>query len=1054
MNPNTRSIERYAHFTPPPVQCSGCNHVTCIPCSRSFTSIRGLSIHLRSAHESQYNQPETLGEPIHHRWQPGDLLELATCEVKLRKEGVKFINQALQRQFPNKTLESIKGVRNKKAEYKDLIQRLMDSAPPSAPTDSTTTTDCTPSTSVVRSLRSRTTYSNSSPSTSVTRSLRSRAAVPQVPTNPPSDLVQNPAAEALRDAIDTELLKDKSTDSPWDWSFALSQDGVAKITRRIIPPIVRSQRTRPDQSHQPQVTVPPTRKQLRRRNYGITQQAFRKDRKKLYTSIIAGTSMTNQQPTVEVVQHWMKAFNPPIPEHQEIRAEENHQQLDILLTPVTVDDIVKTLAKKSSGAAGPDNWSWKKIKDLNPKILASLFNLWLLAEAPPAHLVEGCTTLIPKKEKPTLPSDFRPITVTSCFLRLFHAILGDRMEKYLPISSRQKGFRTGDGLFANNILLRGAISDSKTRCKNLRVAFLDMKNAFGSVTHKSITDSCQRLGVPLKLINYIDNVYKASTTRIRQGNTLTEPVNVSAGVLQGDPLSVHLFNAVIDTCTNCLDTTINYTTPDKNTPVTFLAYADDLVLLAKSDAGLRMNTKLILDALAKCGLQPNPLKSASMSILARKGKFINPSNTILKFNNTPVPAVGIKQTYKYLGAPVGIATTELPGALEKLTQDLERLTKAPLQPQQRLFLLREHLLPSLEHKLLLTNTRPRLLKSIDHTIRSAVKRWLAIKVKPSNSIIHSNIRDGGLGVPSLRTRIPALRNRRITKLLTIDDQVPSELLTAKDLTTPMFENQLAGTTDQVNNIWKEKLYASVDGAGLQYHQEVPKAHNWLREPTRLLTGRDFIRCVHLRYRLLMTNVLRHRMNANADTRCQACLMPRQDLAHTIQTCFRAHAARIKRHNTIQNYLATKAQKKGYAVIAEPVISTSSGNLKPDLLLWKPDSDECLVVDVAICADNIPLAEAYMHKLNKYNTPQVIDHVKRATHCHRVTVGAAILNWRGAWCGRSTVLLRDIISGEDIKLLAVRCTQYGVYAYDIYNKSTAVEPSQRIHALGSQRAHDV
>jgi len=65
--------------------------------------------------------------------------------------------------------------------------------------------------------------------------------------------------------------------------------------------------------------------------------------------------------------------------------------------------------------------------------------------------------------------------------------------------------------------------------------------------------------------------------------------------------------------------------------------------------------------------------------------------------------------------------------------------------------------------------------------------------------------------------------------------------------------------DNLDNIWREKLDLSVDGKGLLNHRDVPKAHWWAREPTRILSGKDFIRVNHLRYNLLLTGQLKHRM---------------------------------------------------------------------------------------------------------------------------------------------------------------------------------------------------
>ena len=48
---------------------------------------------------------------------------LAMEEAKLKRSNKRFINQELQKLFPEYTIESIKGVKNKKGQYASYSQR-------------------------------------------------------------------------------------------------------------------------------------------------------------------------------------------------------------------------------------------------------------------------------------------------------------------------------------------------------------------------------------------------------------------------------------------------------------------------------------------------------------------------------------------------------------------------------------------------------------------------------------------------------------------------------------------------------------------------------------------------------------------------------------------------------------------------------------------------------------------------------------------------------------------------------------------------------------------
>lgn len=91
----------------------------------------------------------------------------------------------------------------------------------------------------------------------------------------------------------------------------------------------------------------------------------------------------------------------------------------------------------------------------------------------------------------------------------------------------------------------------------------------------------------------------------------------------------------------------------------------------------------------------------------------------------------------------------------------------------------------------------------------------------------------------------------------------------------------------------------------------------------------------------------------------------------------------------------------------------------------------------------------MYKIDKYKHLQIIEYAKRITQSHPIIFSADIINWRGAWSGNTAELQKISSQSKILKLLAVRCIQYGIYDYDIYKKSTAVEPSERSHALGPE-----
>ena len=82
----------------------------------------GLTQHLRRSHEERYHREEVGQAVSHRRWTRGMLVRLAQEELRLQREGVRFINQELAEAFPEYAVESIKGQRNESKQYAEIIE--------------------------------------------------------------------------------------------------------------------------------------------------------------------------------------------------------------------------------------------------------------------------------------------------------------------------------------------------------------------------------------------------------------------------------------------------------------------------------------------------------------------------------------------------------------------------------------------------------------------------------------------------------------------------------------------------------------------------------------------------------------------------------------------------------------------------------------------------------------------------------------------------------------------------------------------------------------------
>jgi hypothetical protein len=130
-------------------------------------------------------------------------------------------------------------------------------------------------------------------------------------------------------------------------------------------------------------------------------------------------------------------------------------------------------------------------------------------------------------------SEHRPITVSTMIARLYHRLLAARLERDVPLNPRQKAFRWGDGLRDNIGILRSLLKDRCKKTMNTCAIFIDVAKAFDSVSHFAIIAAAERVGVPDRLLRYIERLYDGGATRLKSGSQMGSAFVVGRGVRQG-----------------------------------------------------------------------------------------------------------------------------------------------------------------------------------------------------------------------------------------------------------------------------------------------------------------------------------------------------------------------------------------------------------------------------------------------------------------------------------------------------------------------------------------
>ena len=841
--------------------------------------------------------------------------------------------------------------------------------------------------------------------------------------------------------------------------------------------------------------IPAGAKRRKRFLYRATQLLYSKDRSACCRNVVTGEWEKAQPATPELAD--MEPFWRNIFESESIRDQRTpepiREEVMSVVAPITECEVKAAIkACDTKTAPGVDGYKLEHLRVVPIAELAAMFNLWLLARRLPSALDEARTTLIPKETGTVDPAKFRPITVTSVLTRLFHRILGSRIEKGCPINQRQKAFRKIDGMSENIFLLRFLIAkatDSR-RPRPLYLCFLDVRKAFDSVSFESLFLGLARVGVPQHLITYIKNVYETRFTRVYSGRNKSDPIRPKKGVSQGDPTSGPLFNIIIDWVLSELDPTIGFPLAEELTQLsellTYLAFADDLVLAAQSIFDLNRQVGLCVDALRKCGLEVNASKCRVLAIKVdgHTRQWVCDGEAEVAIGENLVPTIKMsdlitESRYKYLGIQFGASGTFL-NVENRLESELNQAKRAPLRPEQKMFVLRQNILPALNHQLVLANVAVGKLRHFDRRIRASVREWLHIPHDTPLAYFYANPKDGGLGLMCLEYQVPAWKGRRLANLTASKDPLVKILINSSwfqnltnkwrnpivlKVTSVDVEQAGEQTHEYVMNRskqerdqgWARALYdGSWDGKGLRETACSWQTQRWIASGGNLVTGKRFCGAIALRGGLLPCKArsTRGTQRANLPRHCDCCGPGYPEtLFHILQVCPRTHGPRSRRHNEVCRLLTSQFRRKGWEVLVEPHIPHSGTWAKPDLIVARLDPEagvKAIVLDVTICSDQYGAADdAHVEKIRKYQgfgagEPVVSTWVRNwaaetfgATFECVPEFSACAISWRGIFSSLSYKALRGLkLSAAELTLLTIRTLEWGAWTHRFFYRSTA------------------
>ena len=243
-----------------------------------------------------------------------------------------------------------------------------------------------------------------------------------------------------------------------------------------------------------------------------------------------------------------------------------------------------------------------------------------------------CSIVVPvfKKGNRSMPENYRPISLTSSFCRIFESILFKKMLSHLQsnnlLSPKQFGFIPQRSACSQLLtcIHQWLISLSSNRTST--VIYTDISKAFDSVPHSKLVQVLISYGINATLVSWLSNFLRNRKQQVAIGEALSAPLLVHSGVPQGSVIGPLLFLIYINDIIQC--------SRYLNNTGDILLFADDTKLYSTDVNSLQSTLNYLSQWTESRQLKLAPHKCASLQISKPSNKSPCPT---LSIQNTPLP---------------------------------------------------------------------------------------------------------------------------------------------------------------------------------------------------------------------------------------------------------------------------------------------------------------------------------------------------------------------------------------------------------------------------------
>ena len=234
------------------------------------------------------------------------------------------------------------------------------------------------------------------------------------------------------------------------------------------------------------------------------------------------------------------------------------------LLEFSISDVIEAIDEiKPNASSGPDELPVILLKNCKATLAIPIHLIWsksLACGHVPSFYKYSIVSPLHKKDSKALPSNYRPISLTSHIIKVFERIMRKKLVAHLEtnnlLCSKQHGFRSGRSCLTQLLHHFDDVLESLMSNADFDSIYLDYAKAFDKVDHRLLIKKLRLYGINETIVKWIESFLSDRKQAVVVDGQLSFLALIISGVPQGTVLGPILFLIFINDIEHCITNSI------------------------------------------------------------------------------------------------------------------------------------------------------------------------------------------------------------------------------------------------------------------------------------------------------------------------------------------------------------------------------------------------------------------------------------------------------------------------------------------------------------------